>query len=351
MTLRIIEGFDLFTASALGRADIARRWSGANTSLDASGPQTETGHHHGLAWEAIATAETLHTRTLTEDTEWTLGFDVSLKNSPVTTGLRVRFYLSGVLQLEFKPKSTAAGSTTFGFYRGATQVGSDLVLTAAASKTSWQYVEIRVKFSATAGEVEAYVDGVQSFAATALNTVDTGAGGADSFDVTIQDDGGTGWTLLDHLYAMDASGGSFLGVQVVEERVATADGTTSGWTPSTGTDHYAMVDEAAADDAATYLESDADDELDLMDYENLASIAGAIEGVEVETQAAVSSWGTRKMKPMVRTNSTNVEGDEETVNSATFAAFRQMWEDNPEAGGAWTPAAVNAAEFGVKRSG
>jgi len=350
MTIEAVEGFDLFAANAACRTEIGRRWPGTNTSIDASGPQTEAGRYGGLAWSGISTNELLHTRTFTEDDEWVIGFAFSFANPALADELRIRWLLSGTTQLTLQVKSNTATQITLGFYRGVTQVGNDLVLTINTSITDWRYLEFRVKFSATVGEVEAWTDGVRDFLVTGLNTVDTGAGGCDSIDIRINTDGVTGWTLVDDMYIMSDGAGAVLGEQVVETLQPDADGTTSGMTPLTGSDHYAMVDEDQADDDTTYLEADDDDELELFDYPALSQIAGAIAAVEVETQAAVSSWGTRKMKAVVRTNSTNVKGDEETVDSTSYEVKRQLWDENPEATTPWTPASVNAAEFGAERS-
>ena len=168
-------------------------------------------------------------------------------------------------------------------------------------------------------------------------------------------------TIYDDLYILDGSGSvnnDYLGPIVVESINPSADGASSTWTPSSGTNHAALVDDAqnmtGALNETDYIEGDTTGEKDLFTYENLASPglgdSSNIIGVMVTTYRRITEAQPADLKIVARENGTEgtvtdtVRHDDDTLMFSNHAIF----ESNPDTATAWTAAEVDAAEFGVE---
>src|SRR5690606_34716250 len=93
-------------------------------------------------------------------------------------------------------------------------------------------------------------DGVSSavFSGTTVDLANLGTDGADRIDIRWGTDSAA-TVQLDDIFACDGSGdvNNDLPTEpwVVLGALPTSDGNESDWTPSTGSDHYALVDDAA----------------------------------------------------------------------------------------------------------
>lgn len=178
--------------------------------------------------------------------------------------------------------------------------GPDIQVTANVLQPDrWTYIEIRLLISNTVGEIEVKANGIQVLNETNLDTL--GDSGATGFD-TIRLLGGDGaddsdiseqW-LIDDFYALDGTGSAnntFLGPIKVETLFPSAEGTTINFTPSTGTDNSANVDENPKTDDTDYNSSlDTASNKDLFAADNLTSIT-TINAVQVVNQARVEEAG------------------------------------------------------------
>jgi hypothetical protein len=100
----------------------------------------------------------------------------------------------------------------------------------------------------------------------------------------------------------------FLGDCVVECLLPqTGNGDLTDFTPSTGTDHGAMVDENPPNDDTDYTTGDTAGQQDCYQYPSLA-LTGAILGIQTNLYAKKTDAGARTVAPIVRLGSTTYVG-------------------------------------------
>lgn len=122
-------------------------------------------------------------------------------------------------------------------------------------------------------------------------------------------------------------------------------GTHDDFTPSTGTDHGAMVDETPPDEDTTYNASDTPGELDTYNCAALG-LNGVIWGVQANVYARKDDAGPRSIEPVTRVDGADFNGAAQTLD-ASFRFYRHIWQENPDTGDLWAVADVDGAEFGL----
>ncbi len=148
-------------------------------------------------------------------------------------------------------------------YNGATllgKTGGTAGATAPLADNQWHYVELKGVIDAVSGSWELRIDGAHSDSGSG---VDTGSA-SDEIEFVLK----TTNQYLDDIYIYDGEGttnNDFLGTVFVEGLLPTADGNSSDWTPSSGTDNYALIDENPSDldgtDSVSTTTADAKDRI------------------------------------------------------------------------------------------
>lgn len=154
--------------------------------------------------------------------------------------------------------------------------------------------------------------------------------------------------VIDDIYVLDTTGSDnndFLGPCMIESLLPTSDTATVDWTPSTGVDHYAVVDEVPCTQGTDYVESVTSTDQDIWDYGNLAELDSVL-GVQVWTIAAVDA-GSYTLKTLADDGTTQDGDTGFTVDSTTYKGFRRMLDQTPSAG-SWSTALVDGSSFGVE---
>ncbi|MGE3986115.1 MAG: hypothetical protein AB7G38_18240 [Dehalococcoidia bacterium] len=126
------------------------------------------------------------------------------------------------------------------------------------------------------------------------------------------------------------------------------DGSVIQWTPSTGGDNYAMVDEASADDLTTYVSlTDAAAKTDA--YTHGAGVPSNATSISVEVfgrAATLDAAAAANFYPALRIGGVNYLGDSETIIASTaWLNFSHVFATDPSTGVAWTPSGINNAEL------
>ena len=116
--------------------------------------------------------------------------------------------------------------------------------------------------------------------------------------------------------------------------------------PSTGTSHFALVDEALAS-RTDYLSGSTVGELDLLGLTNLAATPLSIQEVNVIGYASKTDATLRSYALGVKSGATTSDGSNIALSSSGGRAERPLAVD-PNTGSAWTAAAVNALELQPK---
>ena len=131
-------------------------------------------------------------------------------------------------------------------------------------------------------------------------------------------------------------------------------GNYSQFAPSNNTyDNWEMVDEVPHDGDETYVFSDAADEIDTYEMEELVADKG-IDPTELVVKAVQVCLTGRyegvdaHLAPMLRSGTTDHEGDVMTMTSSYYRLFDAMFDVNPFTSAAWTYEEVDALEAGIK---
>jgi hypothetical protein len=162
---------------------------------------------------------------------------------------------------------------------------------------------------------------------------------------------GVSGAAVDDLFVLDSSGtalNDFIGDCKVECLTPQAgNGSNTGLTCSTGTDHGALVDELPANDDTDYNFSATVGAKDTYAFTNVATV-GSIKAVQVSARARKTDSATKELAVVTRVGSTDYDGATQAVASTSYSQYQQIWEKRPSDNADWTIADVNAAEFGLK---
>lgn len=220
-------------------------------------------------------------------------------------------------------------------------------------QSSWNYVEFKGVIHATTGSYEVRLDGVSDVALTASG-IPTRNGGAtgqwDRIGVGVPVDSSFS-SNADDVYVCDLSGSApqndFLGpVKITTLMAVPGNGSNVGFTPSTGTDHGALVDEIPGNTT----DFNSGNAVGLKDTYNIANltVTGDILGIQTCMYTAKSDAGTRQVCAVVRTGGTDYDGGNKPLLT-TFSYATQIFQQKPGVTPAdWTVADVNALEAGLK---
>jgi hypothetical protein len=203
----------------------------------------------------------------------------------------------------------------------------------------WRHVEC--KYNATTGVTSVRIDGIVVLS----GTVPVSAAVANLLW------GGTGALehSIDDLYILDTTGtinNDFLGDVRVQTYLPSADGANTGMTPSTGTTHYNLVDEAAPN-TTDYVSTSSAGVKDTYQFPDLSANTGNVFGVAATNYAHKDATGSAGIANVVRSSGTNYTGTAIPLSTG-WTASSQTWEVNPATGAPWSASEVNNAEFGVE---
>jgi len=223
--------------------------------------------------------------------------------------------------------------------------------TAAATITAntWQYVEFKIKIHGSAGTVHLQVNGVSVLAVTGANTMPSGVATATSVQVRSSPGG-----YIDDLYVLDTSGSvnnDFLGdVRVDAHYPVTPDGTNHAWAPSTGSDNFAVVDEAAPN-ISDYNSTITLNDVDTFNLEAFKNTGARIIGAQLSLFHSKEDAGSCLVAPVVRTHATEYVGSDFAPSESSYTYKTTPYEVNPYTGLAWSEEDLNAVEVGYKKTG
>ena len=131
-------------------------------------------------------------------------------------------------------------------------------------------------------------------------------------------------------------------------------GNYSQFTPSNNTyDNWEMVDEVPHDSDTTYVSSEVAEHIDTYEMEELVADKGidpedlVVKAVQVCLTGRYEGVDAH-LAPMLRSGTTDHEGDQMTMASSYYRLFDEVFGINPFTSAAWAHAEVDALEAGVK---
>lgn len=291
-----------------------------------------------------STALTKQIRATDEHATFTLGTAVRratsgqvimglLSDSGATTHITLQVSSTGEIRVF---RGTTAG----------TQLGST-VSAGTIPEGVWKYIELKVTLNDSTGTVEVRVDG-NTTPVLNLSSQDTKNAGTKTVFDTIQLSFGVAAPAFDDIYVTNGAGSvntGFLGDIKIETLFANGAGTTTGLTPSTGS-NFQTVDETPPN-TTDYSGSATNDLYDTYAFGNLATSAGTIFAVNIYAYAAKSDAGAKGGAIMIRSGGTDYEKTDNALATG-FQYYNDIVETDPATSTAWTISNVNAAEFGWK---
>jgi len=341
MALRWIEGFEGF-GSLSGVALDTEMEKKYTEVLMTSVCTLVTGRGGGSALNIGNNQSFYFSKTLDEQPTWIIGF--AFRTPAAFSGTnRVMVQIrdggpAGTLQMALWSKSDGLMVS-----RGSTELENN---TGLFSTNTWYYIEFKTTINA-AGSYYVNVGEVEVMSDTGVDTMESANAYADN--ISFYNTEGTPY--YDDIYILDATGSlnnDFLGEMKVLLLLPESDTASIDWTPSAGTDNYALVDENPSNEDTDYIETDTATNTDLYNYEDLTGVDQTVYGIQINTQARVTDASAKDLQNVAYSVTTLSPSATLSVTDTSFKTFSSIEETDPATGALWLAAAVNAAQFGVK---
>ena len=342
MALRFFDSFDIYTSPS-------QRWTSTSAGPSISATYRRWGSGGGLNCGYGTGVNATVMKQLDAQPTWCVGMAFYVPGPNCTL---LALADGGTPQLSLMLDDNGRLALRFGNAFNPPTLGTG---TTVIAYNTWNYVELSATINNTTGSYEVRLNGVTEMSATGIDTQSTANASADRVYVG-QVSGLFGMSgfitgAFDDVYICDGQGSApwntFLGDVRIQALMPTADGDLSQLTPSTGTAHYALVDEVPPNDDTDYVSSANAGDTDLFQLGDVAAVSGSILGLQVLAYARKDDAGTRTLAPVLKTG--GVEHDGTAVGLGTsYTYLRQLWETNPGTGLPWTIADVNALQAGVK---
>jgi hypothetical protein len=323
---------DSFMRYAVG--DVLMRYN----AIDGLAPQAvlPAGGRNGRGAVRLNTGGLLKTFT-SADATWIGGAAVQF--DALATFALYRFTDAGTSQVEIQLRPDG----TLRAVRG----GSTVLATSsyALSTGTWYWIEAKVVVDNSVGSVVVRVNGATRINATGLDTQNTANPTANGFAIN---SGSSVNTLFgDLIFRNGADAASFYDDSIVEADSPDEDGFYSDWTPSVGTDHYAVVDETAPN-TADFLAATTPGNRDSFLFPDIAVPVGTIRAIQLTVAAEKDDGTTREIELFARESGTDYDSGVTEALNVTNTYYSFPWLTNPSTGLAWTEAEANAFEAGME---
>jgi hypothetical protein len=245
-------------------------------------------------------------------------------------------------------------------WTGVNTVLGTLRITTAAGLLNagiYSYIEVRWFLHDTLGELEIYHNGVSAGSASGIDTLPSGSGSGTApwrtgviltmsgkmDDYSIQNGDGSIHNALTN------EGDTHWEARVVETDATGGAGDLAAWTPSTGGDRGAMVDDNPPNDDTDYNESSVVGNRDSHTVPNLVNlVSGEIKAVMILVNAKkTDDISTRSISTVIRQGGSTFDGAAQAVSTA-YKYYWEISELDPNTAAAWTVAGFNAMQAGYR---
>lgn len=219
--------------------------------------------------------------------------------------------------------------------------------------SSWNHIEVKAVIG-NSGSVEVRLNGVTIMNLTGVNTSNAEFGVQSASQVVFGFlSNNSGRTMyLDDLVAWDDSGtycNDFIGDQKVFTHMPDADTADVDWTPSAGSDRYAMIDEIPADGDATYDTAvNAGDRMGVT-FPDLDPEVISVTAVCVIHKTKKTDAGVAHLQASIQSGSSEQPGEDRSIT--TLYTYRwDNFEVDPDTSAPWTPSAASACAMVLERT-
>ena len=229
--------------------------------------------------------------------------------------------------------------------------GGAIIATSSAGAVvpaNWHRIEFKWTIDNSAGAYEVRVDGINVLSGSGVDTQNGGTAAWTKVRVR-----GVGSSYYDDFVLQDTAGSApyndFLGDVRVNCVIASAgDGTHADFTPSTGTDNGAMVDETDPNEDTDYNTGTTAGHKDTYNFAAIGTSGATIYGVQLVNWQKKTDAGVLTTRGITRIGGTVYNGA--TISPTTgYIGRPQMWQVSPATSAAWTESEIDGAEFGMER--
>jgi hypothetical protein len=252
---------------------------------------------------------------------------------------------------------TSAGTSLLALYHnhstGKLEVrrGATVLATGTATLTDLltYYVEFYALIDDTAGAFEVRVNGIEDMAGAGVNTANTSGSCERVVLISIGNNStnAANVAIATDIYIREASGPSFYGPILLRPLRPTSD-VQAEWTPDTGTDNYARVNETTSDQDTSYIESDTMGDRDIYELGDLPGGENSIIAVVGVTVAQAASGGAPLVATGISDGTNTVIGGGRAIGpQGTYQTQTTVFATAP-GGGPWSPGEVNALRLAVE---
>lgn len=365
MVVRWIEGFETRQCSDF----LNRIYTATGATITAGA----TGRLHGTCMRAD-NLNLISPELVSPDEEtWIVQVAIrkSSKNAVGASQPGIRIRNASGIQLEMRVVAAATPDDNDWFLqilRGATVLASSRVFSWGTGRTNWWVFQLKARIHTASGTYEVrgwdYNDtSPQTIiaAATGVNTANQAVNGADSVGIALGTSGATEMEM-DDIVVMDGSGSAYndftsMPFTVIGQRPSGDVAGELDFTPSTGTDHYVLVDDAPTSGVETgEVTSSVVGDVDLYDFAQTqldlipTGSPPAVAAVQVDVEAAMKNSGSKTLVVRVKDGSNQADDSKSlVVSSLTKASFFTILAENPTGTPApWTIATLKTVQIGVK---
>ncbi len=331
MALRFCDSFDHYSS-----ADIPKKYTANfSGSIGSTYGRFNKGLHFGTMSEYV-------TRGLDSQSTWIVGM-----------ALRVGSIASQRTLLGILNGSTAQIYLQIGAdYRFRLYNGANTLLATSENTITTQtfyYIEIKVTVGAT-GSYELRVNGFSAgWMPHAVGQTRANSNPDTANTISLYGMYNTS-TDIDDLYICDGTGtanNDFLGDVRIDAVMPTADDTPCEWLCSSGTSHFALIDEAAPNGDTDYIYSEVAGNQDTFQFAALPDLGNTpIKGVQMVSCARKDDASTKQMAQVARLGDVTQTGAAISL-SDSYSYVRDVFPKDPE-GNDWTVSSIQSARFGVK---
>ena len=364
MSILFADGADHYRDSASGGDGVVQKW-GVITRTAAPGTDA-VGRNGGRALRMVGTCgvgrivDIVGTNTI----RYTVGFAWFKEvpgTLPATRQILLAFKLGGTHQFSLNYNSVEQLELRRGSESG-TLVASTTALPSGFFN-SYHYIEVQIVVDDNAGSIEVHIDGATTAWDVALATITNTGTNAGMTIVSLEGNNTAVTPIVDDVYILDDVDRSvdatpdatdFLGDVKVPFLGASSlvdTGNYKQFTPSTGTNHAAMVDDPVSatpcpDGDSTYVGAPT---TGLRDSFLLATASGITNPIAVQIIHNSRSDGVaRNLSSFTRQGGVDYDNPAQSVGVTNYDMYRDILERNPATTAPWVLAEVNPpTEWGV----
>ena len=204
----------------------------------------------------------------------------------------------------------------------------------------WHYVEAKINITSGAWEIR--VNNVTL--ATGTDTLDAVNSEVDR--VMFNSSEITGFA---DMYILDDQGTlnvDFLGDSICRGIVPNGAGDSTQWTPDSG-NNWERVDETGDPDAASYVESSTDGQVDLYTFTDLGGV-NDVRGVHILAHAQNTGMGNAKLIFQAKHNGNTASSIAHRLGQKTSMYYRSIFEVDPDGNTQWLAGDVAVSQFGIE---